>query len=481
MPPPIEAIHSSNDDVCTDGLLGGNGGDTGGVVADTPGTATSLRPPRYRVYILEMVLREGGRRPGTTSGGGDIRAAETIPTIRSICYVDLPREETVTELSLSCDGRRLVVASSVGSVALWTLPPFSSLSCMVTSRNHAVENDLEGGKRSEGGGASHGAAEDAADNSVDENDTDRNEQDVHSSAIAAAVIAAAVQLGRPEIYIPHLPSPEEREYNNMLEDYQRRVDAGEIEEAAEHDATEVHLGADSPSLKPKPPSATAVAYHLASVTLLPNIRVTGTGKAECSGVERVGLAVWRSRSNVWRLYRLPDMLPWGQTGPPTGESTGELEAAAVKDTGVPGTTSGNDSSDGGLSGAVPTTPIVDVACIPSAEWVLPSPVTLSVPCDAEGDVKGGWDNDTGRQGSSPAYPPLVAIGTENGGVYICDGALGTTRKGLSMHRAKVTALAFHGRRCQGDTGYSLYCFFGSGGCLPIFAHGRAHSVEVSTL
>lgn len=48
--------------------------------------------------------------------------------------------------------------------------------------------------------------------------------------------------------------------------------------------------------------------------------------------------------------------------------------------------------------------------------------------------------------ASAAMPPLVAIGTESGGVYLCDGVLGTTREGLSRHRARVTSLAFQGRR-----------------------------------
>lgn len=437
------------------------------MVAEIPVTATPLLPPRSRACILDMVLCERGRRPGTGRSDGDVRATETIPTLRAICYVDLPRGENVTELSLSCDGKRLVIASSIGSVALWALPPFSSSPCMNTSRNYTAEDDLV---------ASDGAAEDIIDNSVGKSDTNRNKRGVHPSLKAAAVATAAVQLGRPEIFIPHLPSPEQRKYNKILADYQRRVDAGEIEKAAENDATEVHLGADSLNLKPKPPSAPLVAYHLACVSLLSNIGMKGKGKPGYGGAEGAGLAIWRSRSNVWRLYRLPEILPGAQIGPCMSESTNELEVETVKDTGVSGECDGHDPRDDDLFSTVPITPIVDVACIPSAEWVLPSPVTFSVPCDAGGGVEGGRHNDAGRQADSPAYPPLVALGTENGGVYVCDGVLGTARKGLSMHRAKVTALTFHRRRCRSYTGYSLYSV-DSRGVLFVLANLRAHCLN----
>ena len=142
------------------------------------------------------------------------------------------------------------------------------------------------------------------------------------------------------------------------------------------------------------------------------------------------------------------------TGGPKGPGT--VSASTGAGGGATGGGGGGGSGDGSFSGRL------DVLALPSAEWVLPSPITACAVCrgvemgiagGGRGGAGGGGGEGGGVVGGPPwgyaasaAMPPLVAIGTESGGVYLCDAALGTTREGLSRHRARVTSLAFQGRR-----------------------------------
>ncbi|CAM9190079.1 unnamed protein product, partial [Sphacelaria rigidula] len=421
--------------------------------------------PSNKVWVLEVCLASAGTGRGGSGGSSgdnylpDRHKLTPRALLRSVCYVELPKGETATELSLSGNGRRLAIAHSGGSVTTWILPPIA--------HEQTVEPYSGKGKRPErSAGVVNGDASESQ--SVDQKDADlsepgstgttdhSNDSPAAAAAAAATAAAAVVQLGRPELLIPHLLSPAEREYQKNFAAYRRKVDAGEIEEIEEQESTEVDIGSNDTriSVRPRKPDKTMVAYHLARATILTSAQRIDTNRSKDGGPNAGGgtggLAVWRFRSNVWKLYRLGDIMPWTQgKALMTGDSADVSDVAGGNNVeGAAATTGGNVSADGVYCGDVPVKPIVDITSVPSAEWVLPSPVTCSAVYDADGggDKAGGWDNGADTSGCDAANLSIIAIGTENGGVYVCDGVLTASRKGLSKHRAKITALAFHRRR-----------------------------------
>lgn len=377
--------------------------------------------------------------------------------LRSVCYVELPKGETATELSLSDSGRRLAIALSGGSVTTWILPPIS--------HEQIVQTYSGRGKRPQQSiGVLNGNT--AMCQPVDRKDADLsepggtesiNDSDESQVVVAAPAAVAEVKLERPELLIPHLPSPAEREYEKNFAEYRRKVDAGETEEVNEQELTEVNIGSNDTrsSMRPRKPDEAMVAYHLARATILTSTqRIDKNGRkgagSNAEG-ETGGLAVWRSRSNVWRLYRLRDTMPSTQGGAlMAGDSADTLDTTGGGNArGAAATAGGDNSANGVHCGNFTVKPTVDIASVPSAEWVLPSPVTCSAVFDATG---GGWDDGADSSRCSVVNLPIIAIGTEYGGVYVCDGLLAASRKGLSRHRAKITALAFHRGRYDGGVG-----------------------------
>lgn len=439
-----ETLHRSKGEEHVNGddsaLVKGQEGDqsSAGVAADTgsgrAGPRNIAQPVRSRVCIFDVAFPESGS--GSEGGEGDGRG-KVIPTFRSVCFADLPKGETTEaspSVSLSPDGRRVAVALPSGSIATWSLPPFSpSLNNRTVKSSSSNDGEINGDRLYDTGGED--------EKPVDGNPPDGGNRDagVDKNQIINAATAAVPRLGQPEFYIPHLPSPEEKAYKKASLEYQRRVKAGEIDEASSGTADAKPSFDFHHNLKPKAPTTTATsAYHLAHASFVPDIGGGGGG-----------LAVWRSRSNVWRLYRLTRVTPGVGTRTAAANS-----AVRVDETGRQvGTQIVAEEKTPGLDNVDDTitmTPIFDAGTLQSIEWLLPSPVTFTTVCYAAGGLatwdSEAWGSGANRRGSSPVYPPLVAVGTERGGVYICDGVVGTTRKGLSRHRAKVTALAFHGRR-----------------------------------
>lgn len=219
-------------------------------------------------------------------------------------------------------------------------------------------------------------------------------------------------LGRPDLCIPHLRSPAEGEYVKAMQAY-------------ESAATTV--GQDNALYRPTPPVLPAVAFHSAQIHF---VRVPGGVHGNAAA--GYDLALWRAHSNVWRMFRLD---------PPNPKKSGEGHSGEAE-THTP-------LNDGTSCGAANMrewwTHNASLAREPrlSWYWLLPSPVTCSaVCCEIYARCESAQRDYQHQEHNSS----LVAIGTAHGGVFMCDGASGTTRTGLSQHRAAVTSLAFHRRR-----------------------------------
>lgn len=496
--PPVQSTRPSSVRIAavltpsTDGFNGGSRGTntaepgTGSEEKEEGGEDSVVTPlskrPSHFVSVLEVALPIPGAGGGHLTSdafaergtvGGDIgrgtnndsrssrrsRNARTHqPTFRVICTVELDHKDAPVACALSPDGRRLALTTSGGRVATWMLPLFSPPSTVKGGKHAHVDsaaNDEQGDRaraeNGEGGDQERsdvdaGASLHEGTNSVDGEDDDllHRAKLSTSSAVAGEVEAAAaapapMQLGRPEFGIPHLPSPEELAYAKALEEYSRRVKAGEIQEPAlTPGGPEAEDGGSTPP--PEAPQLSGDAYHLAHAKFVPAALGGGGGGSGGGGA----LSVWRSRSNVWRLHRLPPPDCSDVEGKQQQRGDESSVAAAVEATDE---IAEQPDGDGGSNVCALLEPRLDVSTLPSAEWVLPSPVTASAVCEEEGEAVGcEWSCCGDSKGSALALPPLVAVGTENGGVYLCDGALGTAREGLSRHRARVTALAFHGKR-----------------------------------
>lgn len=367
--------------------------------------------------------------------------------LRVIYFADLP--EAVVSCALSSDGNRLAASLSGGRVVVWVLPPLLPLSKQHPSSDPVDDNEMNStkDKHATGEGVINGTGGASFDG-------DSSLTVSGGKAPPAEVERPPARLPQPEFCIPHLQSPEERVYEKALQEYRKRLEAGDIPcAAATDDAGEQLPGSIFP---PAPPAHTPLAHHVAHVDFISTTSARGAAGgvenfSEMTGGGMAGIAVWRSLSNVWRRYRLPDC--------PTESSSKPIEDAEIP--GVPdGSTT--DGADPSLSVQDPLTPSFDVSSLPSVEWLLPSPITASALCDSTDDPasryyfedvgigKEGRQRNEENAGLRPVdpnvFPPLVAIGTENGGVYVCDAVVGLRREGLSRHRARVTTLAFHGRR-----------------------------------
>lgn len=482
----------------------------GGVAAGETSSDPALPPPARSsscVSVLEVTLPEAKANAdddnSTTSGssqrlrpsrtGGDKGDAASNshhnintnnsygPTLRAVCVVKLPPSEGAVACALSPDGKRLAVCLSSGRIATWVLPSFKPPSeGHPPSAQRNISNTTGGGSENDvdihahdvttSGGGEIGAADRNGSASLGESSTSLAGDD-DAAALAKAEAAAAaeaaatappVQLTQPEFSIPHLPSPEELAYAKALHEYRRKVEAGELQQPTSSPGVgeEEEEGCTPP---PRPPQLSGCAHHLGRVEFLP------AGVADGGGGSGGGLSVWRTNSNVWRLYRLPPPPVDGVDGTPGGQGEDGANgngggAAEVSHTGTGADASGEDTTQVGGGGgdgcdAVMTAKL-DISSLPSAEWVLPSPITaLAVSEEAagerfrqsvyemhaadEGGVGGDWSCCSDPYAPAAELLPLVAIGTENGGVYVCDAVLGTTREGLSRHRSRVTALAFH--------------------------------------
>ena len=509
------------------------------------GSPDLLPPPKSRVSIFEVAVLEV--QPSSDESFGQGRTTPTLstaannpPIFRAVCFVDIP--EVGTECSLSPDGKRLAVSLSGGRVGTWVLPSFIPLSELNLHPKHAMNS--AGEDEDEDEDEEEGQLDNYTQTPENKNETKGRDTDTLISAnrtvtvkagggvvptdsarlqgalLDMSTVVSPIQLGRPECCIPRIPSPEEKLRAKELEEYRRRLAAGEVPEPT--DSGKGGDGKQQPNstLPPPLPLRLVPAFHVAHVELLSTIegdssRVgaggCGGGGGGCGGgggggggdggggggggcpgiVARGGLSVWRSSSNVWRLYRLPTY-----AFEPVGLGT---VPASVGDGGGGGG-GGGDSGGGGGDSDECLTARLDVLALPSAEWVLPSPITACAVCRGGSDGrdivgagggggrggaseggeegrgkgareeggKGGGRGGRGGGGrgeglrhwasaASTVLPPLVAIGTENGGVYLSDAVLGTTREGLSRHRARVTALAFQGRRWAVE---SIPSFFG---------------------
>ncbi|CAB1115849.1 unnamed protein product [Ectocarpus sp. CCAP 1310/34] len=444
--------------------------------------------PSSAVSVLEMTAprsRAGDEADGSPARGGleyhqagnTERGADAAnssnrrsyaPAFRVVCTVELhPEQENVTAVScaLSPDGRRLAVTTASGRVSTWSLPPVSAplerhrnRSPQQSAREdddvdgvqsgpsrfsagHGIQTTMEGlaGQQGSDGGAGVDESGAALAGRDDDTSTSTN------TAAAVEPPPPPIQLGQPEFTIPHVPSPEELSHAKALQEYRKRVEAGEIQEPTSTQEEEEE-GCTPP---PKPPQLSGLAHHLARVDFIPAI----DGRKNGGGGSTGGLAVWRSNSNVCRLLRLPPPVYDGDGGQrqtvDQGNNDGGVELSR---TGTVAASSGFESADKtGIGSEGSLAAKYDVSSLPSVEWVLPSPITVLAVCEEEAP---GEDQDDGREkgggwsccGGADAPAPLVAIGTKNGGVYLGDAALGTTRAGLSRHRARVTALAFHGKK-----------------------------------
>ncbi|CAM9542155.1 unnamed protein product [Ectocarpus sp. 8 AP-2014] len=454
--------------------------------------------PPSAVSVLEMTVprsRAGDEAGGSPAGGSlehhqganSERGADAAnsgnrrnyaPAFRVICTVELHYQQenaTAVSCALSPDGRRLAVMTASGRVSTWSLPPASvpperhrnrsprqsarenddvdgvQSGSSPTPSGHGRETPKEGvaGQQSGDGGAGVGESGAALVGRDDDASTSTN-----AAATAAAAAAETAepppppsQLGQPEFTIPHVPSPEELSHAKALQEYRKRVEAGEIQEPTSTQEEEEEEGCTPP---PKPPQLSGLAHHLARVDFIP----AADGRQNGGGGSTGGLAVWRSNSNVCRLFRLPPPVYDGDGGQwqtvEEGNNDGGVELSR---TGTVAASSRFESADKtGVGSEGSLTAKYDISCLPSVEWwVLPSPITVLAVCEegARGEAQDDGREKSGRWsccGGADAPAPLVAIGTENGGVYLGDAALGTTRAGLSRHRARVTALAFHGKR-----------------------------------
>lgn len=467
---------TDQEDRKSDGAEGVTEVDGGGEGSPAAAGGTPSRPTTA-VSVLEVALLKTN-----SSSGGDFGSATSTgnqddgsfggngPTFRVICEVELSCAEAAVACALSADGRRLAVCLADGRIVTWVLPVFSPLS--KGSRQHesgekASERFDSAGEhnRTDGTADEHGDGSDGGASLGDSSTSLAGKDHVaatltEKAAVAAGAAGAAatvppVRLERPEFSLPRLPSSEELAYAQALQEYNRRVEAGELQEptSSSGGGGEVEEGC---TLPPRAPQLSGCAHHLARVEFLPVAAGLDTGSGGGGG----GLSVWRLNSNVWRLYRLPP--------PPSFEEEGGSNDSQ-------GVVTGADA--GGEDTADQVTPEIDlvlpakfdISSLPSAEWILPSPITALGASEADdGDGRGGgpeeddhrlhhlagggagcdWSCCGSDDASTAELAPLVAIGTENGGVFLCDAALGTTREALSRHRAQVTTLAFHRRRCE---------------------------------
>ncbi|CBJ32465.1 hypothetical protein Esi_0341_0015 [Ectocarpus siliculosus] len=451
--------------------------------------------PSSAVSVLEMTVPRS--RAGDEAGGSPARGSlehhqgarsehgadaansgnrrNYAPAFRVICTVELHSEQenaTAVSCTLSPDGRRLAVTTASGRVSTWSLPPVSAPlerhrnrspqqsaredddvdgvqpGSSRTSAGHGRETPKEGMAGQQGGERGAGVGESGAVLAGRDDDASTS---TNTAAKAAAAETAEpppppTQLGQPEFTIPHVPSPEELSHAKALQEYRKRVEAGEIQEPTSTQEEEEEEGCTPP---PKPPQLSGLAHHLARVDFIP----AADGRLNGGGGSTGGLAVWRSNSNVCRLFRLPPPVYDGDGGQrQTVEGGNNDGGVELSRTGTVAASSGFESADKtGIGSEGSLAAKYDISRLPSVEWVLPSPITVLAVCEEE---TGGEAQDDGREkgggwsccGGADAPAPLVAIGTENGGVYLGDAALGTTRAGLSRHRARVTALAFHGKR-----------------------------------
>lgn len=430
----------------------------GGEHDDT--AVTGEKPPRpiTIVSVLEVSVSDAnssanagfGDATGTGNpSNGNNSASGDWPTCRIICEVELSSSsEAAVACALSPDGRRLAVSLADGRIVTWLLPAFSPL-----LRGPKLHNSGAGERfdfAGDGTAKPHGDEGDGSASLGNSSTSLAGKDDVAAVAKEAAAGGAPeasateppLRLARPEFAVPRLPSPEELAYAKTLQEYRRRVEAGELQEPTPGSA-EVEEGCTPP---PRAPQLSGCAHHLARVDFLPDATSLDGGSG--------GLSVWRANSNVWRLYRLPPVPSEGDSGPQDVEGAVNGAEAGAEDAGQ-----AQRETDSVLPAEF------DISSLPSAEWILPSPITtLAVSEGHEGGERGeALEDDVrrvlrdeGRSGcdwsccgnsaSTVELAPLVAIGTENGGVFLCDAALGTTREALSRHRARVTTLAFHRKR-----------------------------------
>eukprot|EP00903_Cladosiphon_okamuranus_P012443 g11654.t1 len=405
------------------------------------------------VSVLEVAVLETSSSAG--AGFGDATSHEHLdgshgicgdrPTLKVVCDVELSSSEAAVSCALSWDGRRLAVCLADGRIVTWSLPGFSPLSKSSPQHKSGAGARAPTRHGDEGDeGASLGDSSTSLAGKDDEASTTK--ETVAAAGAEAAPTEPQLRLARPEFSIPHLPSPEELAYAKALQEYRRRVEAGDLQEPTSGAAKggEVEEECTPP---PRAPCFSGRAHHLARVDFLP-IAPGLDGRSGNGG----GLSVWRANSNVWRLYRLPPAPSEGEISKPQSSEGAFADADA----------DGEDAGQPSGETAENMSPKLDISSLPSAEWILPSPITtLAVSEGDEGGGRGGGAEEgerhvhpadggpehdwgcSGRAASTAELAPLVAIGTASGGVFLCDAALGTTREALSRHRARVTTLAFH--------------------------------------
>lgn len=402
------------------------------------------QPPRCRASVFEVAM------PTIASGSsGRCVNSGSAPSFQAVHSVDLPEE--VSSCALSADGQRLAIVLVGGQILTWIVPqtlpsdPENSppndpvINAPEHSNDqHQEKNDMKGGSddyskigeiaclESPGGGASP----------------------------AAPGIILPTPLGTPEFCIPSIPSPQERVYEKALQEYTRLTEAGKVPNkcpADQRDGQTFHS-----DIPPSPPVPESKAYHLPHVYFLPKIEkpARGSKNYEPTLLGGGGLMVWRDNSNVCRLYRLPYSAMTSDS--PSSSIQEDSNAEPSPKTPIDDETDSSGDTMG---------PTFDISSLPSVEWILPSPVTSFEVCVAgstlamstsdsgiasdiiERDEHG--ENERGlilRRTASQAFTPIVAIGTQNGRVYVSDVMFGTRMQGLSRHRGRVTSLAFHGRR-----------------------------------
>lgn len=425
------------------------------------GTVLGAGEATHRSFTVVSVLEVAVPEPSSSAGAGFGHATTNghlddshgnisgdRPTLRVVCEVELSSSEAAVACALSPDGRRLAVCLTDGRIVTWALPGFFPISKRSQQRKSGAGARAATQLVDEGdGGASLG----------DSSTSLAGKDDAAATTLEAATAAAAepaateppLRLARPEFSIPYLPSPHELAYEKALQEYRRRVEAGELQEptSGSGGGAEVEEGCTPP---PRAPQFSGYAHHLARVDFLPVAPGLDGGSGGGGG-----LSVWRVNSNVWRFYRLPPL-------PSKGESSETKSSeGAVVDADADGEDAGEASGE--IAPIMP--PKFDISSLPSAEWILPSPITtLAVSAGDEGGGRGGGAEEderrvhqagggpgrdwgfSRRSSSMPELAPMVAIGTASGGVFLCDAALGTTREALSRHRSRVTTLAFHRKR-----------------------------------
>lgn len=395
-----------------------------------------------RVSVLEVALPLD-ETFGDADGGFVEQVDTQALTLRSVCFADLPKQAGgATECALSPDGLRLATALSDGSLAVWVLPRrLSSAILTPTSTNPEAGDEWDGCRDTEG--TENNGRPNMSESTEDAvcTDTVDRDADVGGAASRAKGETSVQQLGRPEMFIPHLISPAEKAYKKALLDYELQVQNRDAQ--MEHPVPGEQQPLDL--VAPLPPVlAGKVAYHAAHVVLLPARRgprevVAGDGSG--------GLAVWRSQSNVWRLYRLPPVAD--EDSSKTRDMDTQKDGAGA-DGGLPAgrgvnpPASGEDKDDNDPV-LNELEPLTSASSLPSSVWTVPAPVT-SCAVSRGSKAPSMLGNDTDDASTTSARPSLVAIGTEDGRVYVCDADLGIRRQGMSRHRGRITSLAFHRTR-----------------------------------